>query len=269
MGTRWVWAAVAAGLIAGCSGGNGTSEAQAAAEQLCVELEAERDPQAAADLLREAAAGTDVDDPGAFDAAVDERCGALVAALNAPPAAAPEPEPEPEEEPEPAPAPEEEPDEEPEDEPAPAPEPEEDPDVDVAAGEVVSLGDEIDCDNVSLWRCSLLELQVVEACWSEEFDHAVIGRMRGELVELDEDFRESGLGDSLFQNVYPRLFGSDGVIYEEDSYGGDCHVSPMLIDLPDVHAEGTVQDGWFAIPAPQSAIDGGRVQVGYRFWDWP
>lgn len=275
-------------IAAGCA-----SEADSAAQAVCNAVERESDENLAWEeyergMDREARNGIPA---ASLQAAVEDRCGETVAALQIPdvPVEADadhdfgdekleaEPEDEPELMAEPLPAPDDEPELVPEPSPPPEPQPAPAQEPEQGSNGWLPLGTETACTNYSTWDpCTVLEVRVDDACRDimdfyddlAGFDTVVSVRVQGTLENISSESDEM-FGTMLWSDIYPRIFGGDGVVYDsEQVYVSECMPRPDLYDSGPIHMTGIEQIGWVYFFLPESALDGGRLEVGYHSWDW-
>ena len=135
----------------------------------------------------------------------------------------------------------------------------------------VSLGSEIVCQNFgTVWDpCSVLEIRVIETCdsyarFGEPFVIAFL--VRGTLAQVGS--LDATSGTQIPFNMYPRVHGGDGVVYERGiSYFDDCVPEPRAPRLPKIIQPGITQEAWYGIPVAREAADGFKLMLGYTFWE--
>ena len=136
---------------------------------------------------------------------------------------------------------------------------------------VVPLGTEIVCQNFgTVWDpCTVLEIRVIETCDSYvRFGEPIViaFRVRGTLAQVGS--LDDISGTRIPFNMYPRVHGGDGVVYETGISSSDtCVPEPRAPRLPSIIRTGITQEAWYGIPVAREAVDGFRLMLGYTFWE--
>jgi len=135
----------------------------------------------------------------------------------------------------------------------------------------VTLGTEIVCQNFgTIWDpCTVLEIRVIEDCDAYvRFGEPIViaFRIRGTLAAVGSLDETSGT--QIPFNMYPRVHGGDGVVYERGiSYFDTCVPEPRAPRLPKIVRTGITQEAWYGIPVTSEAVDGFKLMLGYTFWE--